>query len=114
LEAFSRHLQQTATPASPGLALHVLEAWLLAQIRHPVPLPTGPNSCYAAYHVSRVLQTEVALLQLDGRVHFVGRSPSGERLLHSLRAFCASYDQWQFSRWLHAVRASDFSATSSG
>ncbi|MEB3287697.1 MAG: hypothetical protein VKJ04_09355 [Vampirovibrionales bacterium] len=40
---------------------------------------------------------------------FAPKTDSGKRLLKTLVSFCQSYDQWQFSRWLHHVNASDFS-----
>ena len=43
-----------------------------------------------------------------GERHFEGLSRSGKVLLKSLTSYCVSYDHWQFSRWLHNLRASDF------
>ncbi|MEB3245798.1 MAG: hypothetical protein VKJ06_07435 [Vampirovibrionales bacterium] len=43
-------------------------------------------------------------------VGFYGKSVSGRKLLKTLWHYAQSYDHWQFRRWLHEVRPSDFAA----
>ena len=38
----------------------------------------------------------------------VPNSKSGEILLNSLYLYCDSYEQWQFSRWLHHLKPHNF------
>ncbi|MBY0451083.1 MAG: hypothetical protein K2X01_10715 [Cyanobacteria bacterium] len=101
LEAFSQRLQQEyggiRTP------LEILEAWLTEQLQMP-RLVNGPGE----NKVSRVIQAEVVMLTVNGTCYFEGRTATGRQLLDSLYQYCESYDHWQFARWLHDVRASDF------
>lgn len=97
LEAFSQELQ--ADKNRGRAPERVLFDWLVGHLL----VPAHPHD-----HVSRVIQTEIALLDVDGRLGFEGRSASGHTLLQSLFNYCRSYEQWQFSRWLHHMRASDF------
>lgn len=39
---------------------------------------------------------------------FSGTTDSGKRLLKSLSEYASSYEQQKWSRWVHAVKASDF------
>jgi hypothetical protein len=76
--------------------------------------------------VDKVLHCEMAICQADesksGRVPldlldgknktsfvFRGTSESGKRLLKSLYEYCQSYDQQRWARWVHKLKASDFS-----
>lgn len=77
----------------------ILYEWLYKHLSIP---------CQEHDPVSRVLHTEVIMVQFDEAYYFEPSSPSGEMLLDSLEAYCESYDNWQFSRWLHNVKASDF------
>ena len=121
LEAFSRVLK---SPESQGrMPEAVLYDWLSTILLEPA----APQD-----HVAQIIHTEISLLDEDtieeivedpqamelltqlngpfshGLFAFVPKSGSGERLLNALISFCRSYDQWQFSRWLHHVNASDF------
>ena len=40
---------------------------------------------------------------------FCGTSSSGRRLLKSLYEYCQSYEQQRFARFIHTIKASDFS-----
>lgn len=77
----------------------ILYEWLYKHLSIP---------CQEQDPVSRILHTEVVMVHFDEAYYFEPASPSGEVLLESLEAYCESYDNWQFSRWLHNVKASDF------
>lgn len=97
LEAFSEVLREEYHQGRT--AEEILHAWLSAHL----DTPAGEENS-----VGRVLHTEVSRLNLNGETWFTGRSASGNRLLDSLYSYCKSYESWQFSRWLHHIRASDF------
>ena len=111
LEAFAEYLHA----ADPKLsASDVLAEWLWKRISLP-PLTS----------VDRVLHREIAINQVNVQSNFEnlnkqlsngnrevyvfrGVSPSGKRLLASLYEYCLSYEQQQWSRWVHTLKASDF------
>ncbi len=97
LEAFSEILREQYHLGRP--AEEILHVWLSSHLDEE---PQTGNS------VGRVLHTEVTRLNINGETWFAGRSASGNRLLDSLYGYCKSYESWQFSRWLHHLRASDF------
>jgi hypothetical protein len=98
LEAFSDYLRQSHQP--PGSPEKVLLAWL----KEILSLPPAPDDM-----VGRVIHAEIAMEHLHGRLLFEGKSRTGRQLLKSLLCYCRSYDHWQFTRWVHELRASDFS-----
>jgi hypothetical protein len=106
LEAFSDTLNECYRRNEQS-AEAVLQEWLLGYLRAPVD---------SSDHVSRVLHTEIGYLdpnlpsesQTTSMQGFFGKSTSGQILLESLFEYCKSYENWQFSRWLHHLRASDF------
>lgn len=104
LEAFSTVLkdewQESGWPAK-----RILHQWLTQELS--APKPKQPQT--EAEHVRRVLQTELRLAKGAGHTALLPQSTSGERLLKSLYLYCDSFEQWQFSRWLHAVKAHQFS-----
>lgn len=67
-------------------------------------LPPAPNDM-----VGRVVHAEITMVHAQGRTLFEGNSHTGRKLLKSLIDYCRSYDHWQFTRWVHELRASDFS-----
>lgn len=116
LEAFSEVLHECYRRNEQS-AEAVLQDWILGYLRAPLD-PTD--------QVSRVLHTEIGYLDPALSVEsppeesqhypeqnapyqgFFGKSYSGQILLESLFEYCKSYENWQFSRWLHHLRASDF------
>ena len=44
----------------------------------------------------------------NGQIFFIGKSETGENLINALYNFALSFDQQNFNRWLHNVKASDF------
>ncbi len=97
LEAFSAHLKQHFRPGySPE---KILLQWLTGMLL----MPPAPEDM-----VGKILHTELMLHELNGQHFFEGKTDTGRQLLKSLTQYCRSYDHWQFSRWVHDVRASDF------
>jgi hypothetical protein len=102
LEAFAQHLRNRTHSGRYQTAQKpekILYEWLVSILSQP-PAPDDP--------VSRVVHTEIALTRWSGHFSLEGKSDTGQRLLYSLTQFCRSYDHWQFTRWVHQVRASDF------
>lgn len=79
--------------------LAILHDWLGGYLERPAD-PFEP--------ISQVIHAEIEMSYDGGERHFEGLSRSGKVLLKSLTSYCVSYDHWQFSRWLHNLRASDF------
>lgn len=98
LEAFSAHLKAHHKPG------HSPEKILLEWLTGILLMPPDPQN-----HVAKVLHAEIELVEHQGHRYFEGKSTTGRTLLKSLTQYCRSYDHWQFSRWVHEVRASDFS-----
>jgi len=98
LEAFSDYLKQEHNRAlSPE---KVLMTWLTGILL----LPPAPNDM-----VGKVIHAEISMFSCQGKTLFDGKSHTGRQLLKSLIEYCRSYDHWQFTRWVHELRASDFS-----
>lgn len=98
LEAFSTYLKQKQNQElSPE---RILFEWL----NRILVLPPAPDDM-----VGRVIHAEIEMINCNGHFGFEGKSETGRQLLKSLILYCRSYDHWQFSRWIHEVRASDFS-----
>lgn len=97
LEAFSQTLHSHWHPTECS-AVVLLHRWLLGILTEPDPQDM----------VSRIIQTEVALLNMPAHPTFVARSTTGKTLLNSLYQYCDSYEQWQFRRWLHESKPHHF------
>ncbi len=100
LEAFSKVLHEERARTGDS-AENILHDWLQDQL-----------ACYDAEldNVTRVIQTEVAMLNISGQIVFTGRSTTGQTLLDSLYLYCDSYEQWQFRRWLHHAKPHSFAS----
>lgn len=99
LEAFSIELKRPENQG--GVPERVLFDWLVRYLL----VPPGPDD-----HIAHILHHELLLHDYHGHVGIEARTDTGHQLLRSLYTYCRSYDHWQFSRWLHQRRASDFSA----
>lgn len=97
LEAFSAYLQLEKNGSLPP------EQALMSWLTRILLLPPAPNDM-----VGRVIHAEIRMLDCDGRTLFEGKSHTGRQLLKSLIHYCRSFDHWQFTRWVHELRASDF------
>jgi hypothetical protein len=73
----------------------------LWHLKHPTPSTEDKVRDVLVAEIELTLETPVLLFQ--------GKSPSGDILLKSLYEYCLSYEDWQYRRWLHEVKASDFS-----
>jgi hypothetical protein len=97
LEAFSTHLKAHNQPNDPPE--RILMEWLTTALLYP-PAPGDM--------IGKILHTEISRMESQGYYWFEGKSDTGRELLNTLTQYCRSYDHWQFSRWVHEVRASDF------
>jgi hypothetical protein len=106
LEAFSQYLHVADPKMS---ATDVLAQWLWKRLSAP-PLT----------NVDRVLHCEMAICEVNENARvsgkrksttyvFRGTSTSGKRLLKSLYEYCQSFEQQRWARWVHTLKASDFS-----
>lgn len=103
LEAFAEVLhQQYHSQHRP--AVTVLQAWLQgylqSYLQHPSSEPMD--------HIHRVIVTEIQQVSTEPWCVFAGKSPSGSTLLASLYDYCQSYENWQYRRWLHTVKPTQF------
>ncbi len=105
LEAFSGKLKKDYSGSKQAEAL--LHEWLTEILSQKTLKETSARNPDEAL-VHQVIQTEIACVTMDDDVWFVGRSETGASLLEALYSYCKSYDNWQFSRWLHHLQASDF------
>ncbi len=95
IKAFSDYLREFKSDI-PAVVL--LSRWLKEK------LSREPES-----NIDMVIHTEIVYLRnKTGLFMFVGRSNTGRILLESLYNFALSYEQQNFSRWLHNLKASDF------
>jgi len=117
LEAFAKYLQTTDNSIS---STAILSRWLWERLTLP------PETI-----IDQVLQCELKLLRVRQATGqrlclrlpdtpgypplcyvFQGNSTSGLRLLASLYEFSLSYEQQKWARWVHSLKASDFSTRS--
>ncbi len=60
-------------------------------------------------NIEKVIHEEIAIVKNQLGVYMLlGKSKSGANLIESLYQFTLSYDQQNFARWIHSVKASDF------
>ncbi len=102
LEAFSKTL--ITQFSQRGDALRILQEWLNLYLS--MPIHSDSNM------VHRVLHTEIERTDASPFMLFRGKSPSGDILLQSLYDYCRSYEDWEYRRWLHTLKASDFEGAS--
>jgi hypothetical protein len=97
LEAFS-HVLHREWGREDNSARDILHRWLLSVLTEAEPKD----------NVSKVIHTEIALLNAPGHAIFLAKSDTGETLLNSLYMYCDSYENWQFGRWLHEIKPHRF------
>lgn len=94
LQDFSDFLKQNEEKPSVSL----LYIWLKLKIESP-----------AKTNVDRILQKEIYIAKNKaGNFLFIGKSPSGRKLLESLYNFALSFEQQKMARWIHQQKANDF------
>jgi hypothetical protein len=103
LEAFAQTLQRCFDKDNG--AASILHSWLMWHLESDHEIKDDD-----VRQVRNVLKAEIERCQDAPATLFQGKSPSGRVLLESLYAYCLSYEDWQYRRWLHEVKASDFSA----
>lgn len=98
LEAFSEYLRGFNTDIPP---VKLLSRWLKDILSKP------PSN-----NIENIIHTELALLETQNGIYLIiGKDKSGKILIESLYNFALSYEQQNFNRWLHNVKASDFNTT---
>jgi hypothetical protein len=119
LEAFSHVLKAHCRGETTAAVL--LQQWLLTH------LLASPHEATTVVH--HVLQAELEAVPLQATASWGAlgkrssplaeslwvvhaRGKTGEVLLNSLMAYCQSYEDWQYRRWLHHIRPGDFSVQS--
>ena len=94
LKEFSDFLKENENKSSVSL----LFVWLKLKIETP-----------AKSNVDRILQKEIYIAKnKSGTSLFIGKSPSGRNLIHSLYNFALSFEQQKMSRWIHNQKANNF------
>jgi hypothetical protein len=119
LEAFSKYLHE-ADPSHTST--EVLARWLWERLNTP-PISNVDSVIHSEISLCRQDTSEDDLdpdelcifkkddenCEVDTAYVFRGKSVSGDRLLHSLKTYGQSYEQQKWSRWVHKIKASDFS-----
>ena len=60
-------------------------------------------------NIENIIHEEIILLtNKTGHFMLVGKSKTGKVLLESLYNFALSFEQQKFTRWIHNIKASDF------
>lgn len=94
LKEFSDFLKNNEEKPSVSL----LYIWLKIKIETP-----------AKTNVDRIVQKEIYIAKNKaGASLFIGKSPSGRKLIESLYNFALSFEQQKMARWLHDKKANDF------
>ncbi len=94
LKEFSEFLQKNEEKPSVSL----LYVWLKMKIESP-----------AKSNVDRILQKEIYIAKNNvGNFLFIGKSPTGRKLIQSLYNFALSFEQQKMSRWVHNQKANNF------
>lgn len=94
IKAFSEYLIKSDHKEP---SIKTLERWL------KLNLSKKPEN-----NIERIIHAEIKIEDSKEDNPFTANSKSGVKLLQALHAFAQSYDQQNFNRWLHKVKASDF------
>ena len=96
IKAFAQHLNNFSRDIPPII---VLSKWLKDKL-----------SSEPLTNVDKIIHEEIGIAQNKmGLYLLVGKSPTGKNLLEALYNFALSYEQHNFSKWVHDIKASDFS-----
>lgn len=94
LREFSDFLKNNEQKSSVSL----LFVWLKTKIEMP-----------AKNNIDKILQKEIYIAKNKiGNILFIGKSPSGRRLIESLYNFALSFEQQKMARWIHNQKANNF------
>lgn len=125
LEAFSKYLHESDQTIP---SMDVLSRWLWEKLSTP-PQCNVDQVIHCEIHICRkelaeevfeegdemtacdifIPQIENEIYEADASFVFKGSSKSGQRLLNSLKSYGQSYEQQKWARWIHNIKASDFS-----
>ncbi len=95
ISAFSKHIRSYQADIPPVI---ILIRWIKDI------LSKKPEN-----NIEKVIHKEIALIKNKfGAYMLLGKSKSGASLIESLYQFALSYEQQNFARWVHSVKASDF------
>ena len=94
IKEFSDFLKENEDKSSVSL----LFVWLKIKIESP-----------AKTNVDKIIQKEIYIAKNKaGNSFFIGKSPSGRKLMQSLYNFALSFEQQKMSRWIHNQKANNF------
>jgi hypothetical protein len=109
LDAFSRVLRHPDHANQP--ATDVLMEWLYAVLMEQPwqALDSLNDQDLTRSQITAVLSSAFDIIETnhDHRV-IVSRSANAQALLDSLLAYARCYEDWQYRRWLHQAKATDF------
>jgi len=95
IKAFSDYLKEFKSDIP---AVIILSRWMKDK------LSKSPEN-----NIERILHNEISLfINKTGGFLLVGNGESGRILIESLYNFALSYEQQNFTRWIHNKKASDF------
>ncbi len=95
ISAFSKHIRSYQADIPPVI---ILIRWIKDI------LSKEPEN-----NIEKVIHEEIAIKQNESGLYMLlGKSKSGANLIESLYKFALSYEQQNFVRWIHSVKASDF------
>lgn len=95
IKAFSDYLKEFNSDIP---CVIILSRWLKEKLsKHP------------KNNIERIIHNQISLyINKKGKFMIVGNNKDGKILLESLYTFALSYEQQNFSRWVHNKKASDF------
>lgn len=95
LKAFSEYLKKEKSDISTIL---LLSNWL------KLKLATDPVD-----NIEKVIHAEIGLFNNNKGLYMLrGKTKTGKILIESLYNYALSYEQHNFNKWLHRLKASDF------
>jgi hypothetical protein len=91
-EFLKKHIEENVPPTE------LLARWLKYK------LSIEPKS-----DVDKIIHAEIKFEKdKRGKIFFTSKTKTGKSLIESLYNFAQSFDQQNFNRWLHEIKASDF------
>lgn len=95
IKAFSEYLKTVKSDIPPIL---LLSKWLRLKL-----------SKEPADNIEKVIHTEIGFFNNQkGMYMLAGKTKTGKILIESLYNYALSYEQHNFNKWLHRLKASDF------
>lgn len=95
LKAFAKNIHEYAAKIPPVI---ILTRWL-----KDILVKEPENN------VEKIIHTELTLLQQEsGMYAVVGTTPNGQKLLENLYNLALSFENQDYSRWIHNLKANSF------